>query len=509
MRVDDAPASGFVDWDDDATVLRRAIELTGKVAKHAGHNAALTKRQIQEAAGAFADLGLGPKQKLELYRLDRANALLADAEEVARRAGELADWLQAHPAVQVALDDLRKQVRSDAEQRARTELEILLAKEKTSLQSVTERNAAALVDLESRRREIDLAEQQLAGLREDLAKTASDAEAAIGARALAAFNHPLELLAEVSVLRPFLGAIGSGAGAGSPKSQVQRPAWSSAQGETIKDRASLRRMLTGAARAKGVAPSQMLRIHAAISAGVMPITVGSGGLAALAAYAQAACGNRLLVTHVSPGAISPRDLYEIPDGGLSAGVEAAQGVDGISVVVLEGANRSPLESSVLPILQLAELGTSLTSPVPGLRLAATNVLGATTVPITPQLWHHAIAIHPQPNAVPTTTPESLGDLPLSSEFFAIGDAPTEVVDALLEAWPECRELRPALNRVGAAMRRLQEDEERLRYELLHAIVLPYTATALSEEEQVEALNAAGDVDGAIALELRRLRRWLC
>lgn len=508
VRVDEAAASGFVDWDDDANVLRRAIELTGKAAKNAGQNVGLTKRQIIEAAGALAELGLGPKQKLELYRLERAEALLTDAEEVTRRAGDLAHSLQAHPAVKAALEELRSQARAEAEHSARTEMGALLAKEHAALQTMTESNAAASARLETQRQEIGQAEQQLAGLREDLAKTTSDAEAAIAARALAAFNSPLELLAEVSVLRPFLGAIGNGAGIALPKTPAKRPIWSSAQGEAIRDRASLRRMLTGAARAKGVDPSQMLRIHAAVSAGMMPVTVGSGGLAALSAYAQAACGNRLLVVHVSPGSIAPRDLYEMPDGGISMGVESAQEVDGVSLVVLEGANRSPLESSVMPILQLAELGTSVISAVPGLRLAATQVLGATTVPVTPQLWHHAVAIHPQPNAAPAATLEHLGDLPLSSELFVAGEPPTEIVESLLEVWPECRELRPALIRFGAAMRRVHDDEQRLTQELLHALVLPYTATALSEEEQIEALNAADDDDGALARELRRLRHWL-
>jgi len=508
VRVDEAPASGFVDWDDDTTVLRRAIELTGKVAKHAGHNGGLTKRQINEAASALAELGLGPKQKLELYRLERAEALLMDAEEVARRAGDLAHSLQEHPAVKASLEDLRARVREEAEQSARAEMEASLAKEYATLQSVTESNTTASARLETQRQEIGLTEQQLASLREDLEKTANNAEAAIGARALAAFNHPLELLAEVSVLRPFLGATSNSFGIGAPTTQVKRPIWSNAQGETIKDRASLRRLLTSAARAKGVDPAQMLRIHAALSARMMPITIGPGGLAAIAAYAQAACGNRLVVMHVSPGSITPRDLYEAPDGGISMGAEAAQEVDGISLVILEGANRSPIESSVLPMLQLAELGSSPISIAPGLRLAATQVLGATTVPTTPQIWHHAVAIHPQPSATPSATSETLGDLPLSSELFALGDAPTEAVDALLDTWPECRELRPALLRFGAALHRLHEDEQRLAHELLHAVVLPNTASALSEEEQAEALNNAGDADGALALELRRLRRWL-
>jgi hypothetical protein len=220
----------------------------------------------------------------------------------------------------------------------------------------------------------------------------------------------------------------------------------------------------------------------------------------------------MLIIHVPPTALQPRDLDEVPGGGLIAATAAAKGIDGLSLVVLEGANRSPLEGSVVPLLEMSGLGLSPLAPVPGLRLVATLVAGATTVPVSPQLWSYATVICPEPTTPISQSATNPGDLSLSSELLAPGDVPTQVIDALLESWPDCRELRPALVRLGSALTRLYDkemDERRIAEALLHGLVLPFIATSLSAEEQAEALNAAKDADGVLAKALRLLRRRLC
>ena len=282
--------------------------------------------------------------------------------------------------------------------------------------------------------------------------------------------------------------------------------------EAIKDAPGLRRALTSAARARGIVPSVMLQVHAAVAAGLTPVALGPGALAALTAYACGVCGGRLLIVHVSPSALQPRDLDEAPGGGLVAAATAAKDIDGLSLVVLEGANRSPIEGSVLPLLQLMSLGLSPLTPARGLRLSATLVAGATTVPVSPQLWSYAMAVHPELSVPTEPATLTLGDLPLSSDLLAPGDIPTALVDALVESWPDCRELRPALTRLGAALTRLydkEKEEQRITEALLHGLVLPYVATTLSSEEQSEALSVAGDTDGVLANTLRLLRRRLC
>lgn len=510
LRVDDGAPSGFVDWDDDAVVLRRALEAAVRVAKQAGRDTGQTKKQIEEAARALASQGVGPDAQLDRYRLDRALALLEDTEVVASRSAELAELLREHPAIQATLSELSARVRGDVEQSARADLEQRLAREQAALREATETHARTKAQVEARRLELREAEERLTRVQSQVASAASEAEAAVDARVLAALDRPLDLLAEVSVLRPLLGIGGSRPASTAGGEVPTRIDWSRARGESIKDKASLRRVLTSAARAQGVEPSLMLQIHAAAAARLMPVTLGPGALAALTAYAHGACGDRLLIVHVSPSFIQPRDLDVVPGGGLLAAAAAAKEIDGLSLVVLEGANRSPLEASVVPLLQLADLGLSPVSSVRGLRLAATLVAGATTVPVTSQLWSHAAAIYPEPSEPSAqSAPPPGGDLALSSEVLALGDAPTGVVDALVDAWPDCGELRPALARLGSALTRLYDEEQRVREALLHGLVLPYVATALSAEEQAEAMSMAGDADGVLSRSLRRLRRRLC
>lgn len=280
---------------------------------------------------------------------------------------------------------------------------------------------------------------------------------------------------------------------------------------SIKDVAALRRALTSAARARGVDPSVMLQIHAAVAAELTPVTIGAAALAALAAYADGACHGRLSIIHVSPSALQPRDLDDAPGGGLLDAAGAARDIDGLSLVVLEGANRSPLEGSLVPLLQMMNIGLSPLASARGLRIAATFVAGATTVPVSSQLWSYATAVYPEHTTASVPTAPSSGALALSSDLLAPGDPATEIVDMLLESWPDCRELRPAMARFSAALTRLyeiQKDEQRIADALLHCLVLPYIATSLSAEEQADALSTAKD-DGELAKALGRLRRRLC
>jgi hypothetical protein len=97
---------------------------------------------------------------------------------------------------------------------------------------------------------------------------------------------------------------------------------------------------------------------------------------------------------------------------------------------------------------------------------------------------------------------------LSSELLTPGDVPTAEVEELVDAWPDCAELRPALERLGAALSRFYEGK-RITEALLHGLVLPYVVTALSPEEQDEAVRKAGGDNDDLGAALRRLRRRLC
>lgn len=507
LRIDDKSPSGCVDWDDDGIVLHRALEIAARVAKQAGQDAGQTKKQLKEVASALAAQA-GTETQLDNYRLKRALSLLENTEAVARNAATLVADLQEHPAIKVHLGEIQAKIRTEVEQSARSELQDRLTNERAVLNDATDACARTRLDLEARQKELRLIQEQIADARSQLERATEQVEAAVDARVRAVLDRPLDLLAEVCVLRPFLGTNTTNRVAGgAPDSPSSKIDWSHKRGQGIKDRASLRRVLTNEARARGVDPALMLHLHAAVVARLSPVTFGPGALAALTAYAHAACAGRMLIVHVSPGAISPQDLNEAPEGGLRAAALAATDIDGLSLVVLEGANRAPLESALVPLLQLTDLRMSQLDIAGGLRLAASFVAGATTVPVTPQLWSHAVAVYAQPTN--TSVPiDALCEIALSSDLLVPGDEPTGVIEELLDAWPDCGEIRPTMSRFGSALSRFYDEEPRVREAILHGLVLPYVTTMLSVDEQTRATEDARDTDGNIAQVLRLLRRTL-
>jgi hypothetical protein len=470
------------------------------MSKQSRNSSFQTKKQIEEVTRDFATHVVGPDAQLDLYRLKRSLELLEVTDVVANHAAEFVEVLQEHPAIKASLDELRENVRKSAEESARVDLEQRLESEHDNLRRVNQSYA-------EKKDQLSKLEKQEIELQSKILKLVEDADSAVNARVLSAVDRPMELLAEVSVLRPFFG-LGTSQTA---NTQNTRPStrlnWSTARGVDIRDKASLRRMLTSAARARGVDPSMMLQVHAAVAAGLMPVTLGPNALATLSAYANGACGGRMAIVHVSPSAIKPDDLNDASGSGFMVAASAAKDIDGISLVVLEGANRSPLEASVLPLLQLTELGLSPLTPTPSLRLAASFVVGATTVPVTPQLWNHASAIYSEPN-LPSKENAVSGDIALSCELFAPGDEPSEVIDALLETWPHCRELRPVMIRLGSILTRFYDEESRVSDALLNNLILPYIATAFTVDEQEGFLSKTGDTLGPTAEALYRLRRRL-
>lgn len=506
LRVDERSPTGYVDWDDDATVVRRALEIAVRVAKKSGTDTGQTKRQIEEASNALVAQGGGIESQLERYRVERALVVCrSSGAAVATAAPDLVALLREHPAVQGQLEEVKSKVRAEAELTARAEIEQELDRELFELNEVKSEHERTKSAIAAAAAELKRLNDEAADVRMKTATAARDIEVAIDERILTAIDKPFDLLAQVSVLRPFLSARATVQGAlDTPRQDAPSTIdWSRARGESINEKVALRRALTDAARARGVDPQVMTQVHAAVAAGLLPVSLGPSALAMMAAYAQAVCGGRVSILHVSPGVLHPRELAEVP-GGMADATSASKDIDGLSLLVFEGANRAPIEASLLPLLQLGGLAPSATKPT--LRLAATLVLGATTVPVTPQLWSYAVAIYPGPQSptlVGSEVPKEVGS---SSDLLALGDVPREQVDTLIEEWPECSELKPTLEKFGAALSRLY-DAERIAESLLQGLVLPYLVTALSADEQEQVLaRVNGDENAKV---LRRLRRGLC
>ncbi|MBM0107122.1 hypothetical protein JM946_20495 [Steroidobacter sp. S1-65] len=530
--MDESTPSGYVDWDEDETVLRRGLETAVRLAKQGGHEGAQTKKQIEAAARALAAQGIGVEAQLDKYRLERALALCVDTEAVAGLAPELVGVLYEHPAIRSGIEELNVTMRAQVERSIRAEIEGQLEGERVALQKMVDARActsceleAALRQLEAVRKELETLEgrrdealaetegavRQLTHRQEELDELRGRAEAA-ALDADAAENRAKQIRAELSALSAEQAKAVARTQDLSGVSGVERDRAflvhsAGGRGEALRDKVSLQRALTTAARASGIDPAVMLPLHAAVVARLMPVALGSSALSLMSTYAKAVCGGRIAVIHVSPSVIQLRDIDVASGNGIFAIAGADREVDGLSILLLEGANRSPLEASVIPMLQLDEIAPMRISRTPGIRVAATFIAGATTVPVSPQVWSHAVAIYPDPT-IPFQGESAAGDVGLSSELLTFGDVPTAEIEEILNTWPDCQDLKPALTRYGSALSRFFP-AERVMEDLIQGLVLPYVVTALSPDDQARALDGAGTLNEPAVAAIRRLRRTIC
>jgi len=530
-----APA-GYVDWDDDRLILRRALTAAVERAKRGGADPGFTKRLIDEAADSIAQGGTGADLQLERYRLERARVLCADAAIVSAVAVDLGDVLLTHPAVGASLDQARTSLRGQLEVSLRAELEKDVAGTRAELRQLQSEVGRVRGELSTKTTELASAQQSVSEARALADERIAEAEAQLAARLTEAMNTPAALLAQVAVLRPFLPKPTEAARVrGSRRPSKAHLAWPRGA-SPLGDHVEFLRALNGAFKARGISPAAGRRLHAAIIAGLMPIVTGGSGLAAFAAYAHAACGGRIATLHVSPGFMRPTDLFgasaddatfDPHPGGLLRASEAATSIPSLSLIVCEGINRGPTESYLIPLLQLRAAGLDVTLPpgeegevqvltqAAGLRLGGTTVEGPTSLPVSRDLWAHAVAIDVDLVTSPAQGAASEAtEISLSSDLLACADVPADLVDELLEALPSARDSRGALERFGAALGRLESDRERVKAALIECVMLPAVVLA-GDEERSESLRALQQLLGGtdeIGRDLadleRRLRRRL-
>jgi len=262
-----------------------------------------------------------------------------------------------------------------------------------------------------------------------------------------------------------------------------------------------------------------MRLHAAVSANVLPVLVGALGVAALEAYADVVFGGRLVKVHVTPTLIEPADLFGRPDpehqvyvphhSHLLDAVLATRDV-GSAMVLLEGINRGPTESYLVPLLthrgpiQLFHEAALASDTVPaavewprGLRLAATCVAGPTSLPVSPDLWAHAVAIEVAPlEDAHSAGAHAISEFPIDGGVIPEVDVSPESLSALVGACPDARSCRATMIRFARCFAALNGSEAELRRAVAETSVVPLIAGFTMEEERLTALAAITGVLGA-------------
>jgi len=489
-----APYS-YVDWDDDKLVMRRAIEAAAKLK---GNGTNLPRQVIEDATAQLTQYGTDASTRLELYRLNRAKHLAADTQQVISLAEEIFTGLRDHPSVVQEVQKFYEGQRSEI--RARIEGEH--AAEQAAVTKLRKERQETQDALDSARRQIEETEARIKD-------QASGIEAALIGRIDHVLGNVPTLLADVALLRPFL----EGRSSQPQHRRTWTPDWPVSKVK-IAEIKELRSRMIPALRALGVVTTSYQPIHAAFASGFVPIVSGARALEALEAYAHVMCAERQLVVEVTSAIADVQDLFgKLEHGnfvphpaGLVDIIRAAREHEGPFLVVLEGINRGPTESYLLPLLRLAR---NHTASIPlfhpqaidpsdpyrsearvkwpaNLLLAATVIEGPTTLPVAPDVWKDSIL----------TAADADGDF---TERTDLGDA-SEVdgTTSLLDAAPARAQLEwiseelPRLHgnakRLAGALTALISDSSAQQAVITKSLVVPYLASITNDDDRASEVT---------------------
>ena len=140
------PPYGYVDWDDDKQVVRRAIEYGVERAKASRGSVEFSRHMIDDAAEELTKNGSSADLRLRLYRLERSRFAGGGREAIGRRYRRgCRPALLKHPSVAEEIAQLKLSER----EKARTDAEAPLTSEREELARVKEKRSAAHAALNS------------------------------------------------------------------------------------------------------------------------------------------------------------------------------------------------------------------------------------------------------------------------------------------------------------------------------------------------------------------------
>lgn len=187
-------------------------------------------------------------------------------------------------------------------------------------------------------------------------------------------------------------------------------------------------------------------------------------------------------------------------------VRAAKENVGPFMVVLDGANRGPTESYLLPLIRLVRnraasiplFHPSAIEPSdryrsegrvqwpPNLLLAATAIEGPTTLPIAPDIWNESILAVAEVDGEFTGTVE-LGDpSEVDGSSGLLDSAPAaDRLDWISEELPQ---LHGLAKRMAGGLAALITDQAALQTAVAKSIVVPHVASIQGEDQRAEEIR---------------------
>lgn len=486
------PPEGYVDWDDDRAVLQRALK-TMLARSQTNRLSAGAVRLILDDAGGEPLTAADPMElALDAMRMGRARSIVAASERLVGVSRELMEALQEHPDVQAQLHSAIRTVENEV----RLEVAEKLAFEREELELLEAR-------VDRARRDLEAAESDLRRADERRDNELDETRKLTEAQLQAVLASPSGLTATASIQRAVAGMHPIA------RVRVRRPihnAWELGA-VLVTDTNDLRRKAAASFKAEGLTAFHFQQMHAALSARLVPVLAGPAAQTAVEAYARVVTAERLVVVNVSALAVEPADLFgKVGSDGRfsphSAGLcdlfAAARASTGNTLVVLEGANRAPPESVLIPLVRAWRLGTAVRLFHPAaideddpyadcdsvtwprnVLFACTLVEGATTLPVPSELWSSAVFVEIQAEQVSEAREASNSEVDPASDLLSLPDEEVDVGDSY--ELPHLLPVRETARRFARGLRRFKSDARVVGAALAHAVAAPALASLAVEE----------------------------
>ena len=364
---------GVRNWDASEQFVKRLLKRIGKLDPNVKKALEVTKTVFDVYLDALAK--------------SKANLLDADLErELARedRIKELKDLVEKNlPIIDEAagmfcesehFKNRIKTIEVEAAASARSEItkqvEEELKARRAEIESVTAR-------IKSKKGELADAEKKLIAHREELGKKAGAYDAEFGQRLREMAEKPEALFPDLAVFRYALGAgLSTGSGGGFPAALLPTHDPIAEMSPTIfEDKKALIKRLQSVFHKDGFSPMLGNRLMSGFLSGLVPVVKGERAYEAIRLFSDCIAGGRVNWIPISGSLFDPQDLFGSSDrsggfiphpAGLLKTIKDAYATpESLTVVVLDGYDRAPIDSYLLPLMQSrAGLGTTLDKGIP-------------------------------------------------------------------------------------------------------------------------------------------------
>lgn len=440
---------GFCNWMTDYQFASGLLRRLRKLDRNAFDGLDVTYAVFDEYLRAMEEAGLiGTDLEVELGRRERLQDLKKMMEENSSLLNEAVSALheikQFGKELEGRKEEEYKRIREELEQRVESEL----AGRRAELGRFEQ-------EVEQVRLELERLEGELASKHEELDALSHRFDDALAQRLSRLLEAPEETFADLAIFRKIFApsAVPGSARENPPERVKVLPTTTTTT--RITDTGELIGVLGKKLAARGASPFMAPDLHSAFLTGAVPIVTGPNAYDALDAYASTVAGARLCWIPISGTTFEPQELLGrfdpvakriIPHpGGLLDILAEARESDQLYLVVLEGLNRAPVESYLLPLLESfsdASLGRrARTIPLaprdaldpadpyhghhrvmwePNVLLAATPVFGTATLPLPEAIWDHAILIDTDRYASMQDAVATSGDAGERAEAYEVG-----------------------------------------------------------------------------------------